>query len=45
MLRIYIEGILFNRMGSASAMSIFVAAILLIVTTLNFRVFGRSDQD
>lgn len=45
MLRIYIEGILFNRMGSASAMSIFVAAILLIVTTLNFRVFGRSEQD
>lgn len=45
MLRIYIEGILFNRMGSASAMSIFVAAILLVFTTLNFRVFGRSEQD
>jgi multiple sugar transport system permease protein len=45
MLRIYIEGILFNRMGSASAMSIFVAAILLAITTLNFRVFGRGERD
>jgi multiple sugar transport system permease protein len=42
--RIYDEGILQNRMGSAAAMSIFVAAALLILTTLNFRVFGRAEQ-
>ncbi|NJO81917.1 MAG: sugar ABC transporter permease [Blastochloris sp.] len=45
MLRIYIEGILFNRMGSAAAMSVFVAAILLVLTTINFRVFGSGDRD
>lgn len=45
MLRIYTEGILFNRMGSAAAMSVFVATLLLILTTLNFRVFGRGEQD
>jgi multiple sugar transport system permease protein len=42
--KIYDEGIAQNRMGSAAAMSIFVAAVLLILTTLNFRVFGQSDQ-
>jgi len=42
--RIYDEGILQNRMGSAAAMSVFVAAVLLILTTLNFRVFGRTEQ-
>jgi ABC-type sugar transport system permease subunit len=31
-------------MGSAAAMSIVLAAVLLILTTLNFRVFGRSEQ-
>jgi multiple sugar transport system permease protein len=41
---IYGEGILQNRMGSAAAMSIFLAAALLILTTINFRVFGRSEQ-
>lgn len=45
MLRIYTEGILFNRMGSAAAMSVFVAVILLILTTVNFRVFGRGEQE
>ena len=44
MMRIYNEAILQNRMGSAAAMSLFVAAILLVLTTLNFRVFGRSEQ-
>ena len=43
--RIYDEGILQNRMGSAAAMSIFLAAVLLILTTINFRIFGRSEQD
>lgn len=38
--RIFIEGILRNQMGSAAAMSIFLAAILLLLTALNFRVFG-----
>jgi multiple sugar transport system permease protein len=42
--KIYDEGILQNRMGSAAAMSVFVAAVLLILTTLNFRIFGRSEQ-
>ncbi len=44
MMRIYSEGILQNRMGSAAAMSVMVAAILLILTVLNFRIFGRGDQ-
>lgn len=42
--RIYIEGILRNQMGSASAMSIFMAAILIFLTALNFRLFGRTEQ-
>jgi multiple sugar transport system permease protein len=41
---IYAEGIGANRMGSAAAMSVFVAAVLLILTTLNFRVFGRTED-
>lgn len=44
MLRIYTEGILQNRMGSAAAMSVVVAAVLLILTVLNFRVFGRTED-
>ena len=43
MMRIFNEGIQQNRMGSAAAMSVFVAAILLALTALNFRVFGRSE--
>jgi multiple sugar transport system permease protein len=42
--RIYIEGILRNQMGSAAAMSVFIAAILLILTALNFKLFGRTEQ-
>lgn len=42
--RIFIEGILRNQMGSAAAMSVFLAAILLALTALNFRLFGRSGQ-
>ena len=42
--RIFIEGILRNQMGSAAAMSVFLAAILLILTAVNFRVFGRSGN-
>ncbi|GAB4208563.1 MAG: sugar ABC transporter permease [Roseiflexaceae bacterium] len=43
-MRIYNEGILQNRMGSAAAMSVLVAAILLVLTVLNFRFFGQSDE-
>jgi multiple sugar transport system permease protein len=43
--RIYDEGILQYRMGSAAAMSVLVAAILLILTRLNFYVFGRGEQE
>jgi len=44
MLRIYQEGIVQNRMGSSAAMSVLVAAILLLLTILNFRVLGRSED-
>lgn len=44
MMRIYQEGIIQNRMGSAAAMSVVVAIILLILTTLNFKVFGSGDN-
>ncbi|HEU4324268.1 MAG TPA: sugar ABC transporter permease [Roseiflexaceae bacterium] len=43
-MRIYNEGILQNRMGSAAAMSVLVAAILLVLTALNFRFFGQSEE-
>jgi len=43
-MRIYSEGILQNRMGSAAAMSVLVAAILLVLTALNFRFFGRAEE-
>jgi multiple sugar transport system permease protein len=43
-MKIYDEGIGQNRMGSAAAMSVFLAAVLLILTTINFRIFGRSEQ-
>lgn len=42
--RIYIEGIIRNRMGSAAAMSVLLAAMLLILTALNFKIFGRTGQ-
>ena len=44
MLRIYTEGILQNRMGSAAAMSVFFAGILLVLTITNFRIFGRTED-
>lgn len=42
--RIYIEGIQRSQMGSAAAMSVIVAAMLLALTALNFRFFGRSER-
>lgn len=44
MMRIYTEAFGQYRMGSAAAMSVIFAAILLVLTTLNFRVFGRGEQ-
>ena len=44
-MRIYTEGFGAYRMGSAAAMSIFVAALLLLLTALNFRIFGRQGAD
>ena len=43
-MRIYTEGVTQSRMGSAAAMSVFVAAILVVLTILNFRFFGRSEE-
>lgn len=42
-MRIYSEGFGAYRMGSAAAMSVFVALLLLILTALNFRIFGRNE--
>lgn len=42
--RIFIEGILRNQMGSAAAMSIFIAVLLLSLTFLNFKFFGYSEE-
>jgi multiple sugar transport system permease protein len=41
--RIYVEGIQRNQMGSAAAMSVVVAVALLVITAVNFRLFGRSE--
>lgn len=43
--QIYNEGIRRGQMGSAAAMSIVVAALLLILTALNFKFFGKSETD
>ena len=41
--RIFFEGILRGQMGTAAAMSIFVATLLLSLTYLNFRFFGQTE--
>jgi multiple sugar transport system permease protein len=43
--RIYIEGVVRNQMGNAAAMSVFMAMLLLGLTALNFKVFGRGERD
>lgn len=43
--RIYIEGIRNAQMGSAAAMSVVVATMLLVLTALNFKFFGRSERE
>jgi multiple sugar transport system permease protein len=42
--RIYVEGVQRNQMGMAAAMSVFIAALLLVLTALNFKLFGRTEQ-
>jgi multiple sugar transport system permease protein len=42
--RIFFEGILRGQMGSAAAMSIFVALLLLTLTYLNFKFFGQTEE-
>jgi len=43
--QIYNEGIRRGQMGSAAAMSIIIAAILLVLTAVNFKFFGKSETD
>lgn len=43
--QIYNEGIRRGQMGSAAAMSIVVASILLILTAINFKFFGKSETE
>lgn len=43
--RIYNEGIVRNQMGSAAAMSVTMAATLLVLTAINFKLFGRAGQE
>ena len=43
--RIYIEGLRNAQMGSAAAMSVLVAGMLLVLTALNFKFFGKSETE
>jgi multiple sugar transport system permease protein len=43
MVRIYNEGFIRNFQGSAAAMSVLVAAIMILVSYLNFRFFRERD--
>jgi multiple sugar transport system permease protein len=43
-MRIATESFQFFRMGSGAAMCVLFAALLLILTALNFRLFGRSTE-
>lgn len=43
MMRIYDEGFVRNRMGSASAMSFIVASIMIVISYLNFRLFRTRE--
>lgn len=42
--RIFFEGILRSQMGRAAAMSILVALMLLVLTYLNFKFFGQTEE-
>lgn len=41
--RIFIEGIGRGKMGTAAAMSILLAIMLMFLTALNFKVFGQTE--
>jgi multiple sugar transport system permease protein len=43
--RIYVEGLVRHQMGSAAAMSLLIAALLIGLTALNFKLFGRSERE
>ena len=43
--QIYNEGIIRSQMGSAAAMSVIVASLLLVLTALNFKFFGKSETE
>ena len=43
-MRIRTESFTFFRLGSGAAMCILFAAMLLLLTALNFRLFGRTEQ-
>ncbi len=43
MMRIYNEGFVRNLQGSAAAMSFVVASIMIAISYINFRVFGKRD--
>jgi len=42
--RIFFEGMLRGQMGSAAAMSIVIAIMLLSLTYLNFKFFGQTEE-
>ncbi|HEX5808404.1 MAG TPA: sugar ABC transporter permease [Anaerolineales bacterium] len=42
--RIFFEGLLRGQMGRAAAMSILVALMLLVLTYLNFKFFGQTEE-
>ena len=43
MLRIYQAGFVRNQQGSAAAMSVIVAAIMIVISYINFKFFGNRD--
>lgn len=43
MVRIYNEGFVRNRLGDAAAMSVVVASIMMVISYLNFKFFGKRD--
>jgi ABC-type sugar transport system permease subunit len=43
MIRIYHESFVRNRMGSGAAMSFVVAAIMMIISYFNFRIFRARE--
>lgn len=44
MVRIYNEGFVRNRLGDAASMSVVVATIMIAISYLNFRFFGKRED-